>query len=29
MRPIGPYAAVRDAGLEGRPIRGLKAAVGG
>src|SRR6476660_4637736 len=21
MRPIGPYAAVRDAGLEGRPVR--------
>ena len=21
MPPIGPYAAVRDAGLEGRPIR--------
>src|SRR5580692_11014679 len=24
MRPIGPYAAVRDAGLEGRPIRARK-----
>jgi len=21
MRPVGPYAEVRDAGLEGRPIR--------
>jgi len=24
MRPIGPYAQVRDAGLEGRPIRARK-----
>jgi flavin reductase (DIM6/NTAB) family NADH-FMN oxidoreductase RutF len=26
MRPIGPYSAVRDAGLEGRPIRGKEKA---
>jgi flavin reductase (DIM6/NTAB) family NADH-FMN oxidoreductase RutF len=25
MRPVGPYAEIRDAGLEGRPIRARKA----
>jgi len=25
MRPVGPYAEIRDAGLEGRPLRARKA----